>query len=265
MSATFAELAEDIRHRSSEEKQPLLSLLEREIIEARREEFARHSAEALEEHALGRLPFSADPNVLKRTLESAWSISGLLRLRLQSCALLARGPRFEDSRSMKAAVLLGLALAGSVSLHAQYSARQLTRKVVPPAQAPPPPPAYRPSAPAAAAPAAPALPASPAEQAKAQATKSKNDVKQFEFYKKRAEEGSDHAQYELGLRYLTGKGTAADEKLGREWLGKAAKLGHKQAGQKLAELGDAPATAATTAAAAVSAPAKAAPAQPAAK
>ena len=56
-------------------------------------------------------------------------------------------------------------------------------------------------------------------------------------YKRRADEGSDDAQYQLGVRYLTGKGTAKNEKLGREWLGKAAKQGHSQASKKLAELG----------------------------
>jgi TPR repeat protein len=91
----------------------------------------------------------------------------------------------------------------------------------------------------------------PAEQAKAQIQKNKNDVKQFEYYKRRAEEGSDHAQYELGQRYLAGKGTDVDEKLGREWLAKAAKQGYAPAAKKLAELGPAPASTAVTAATSV--------------
>jgi TPR repeat protein len=80
-------------------------------------------------------------------------------------------------------------------------------------------------------------PLSPAEQAKADAQRQKNEEKQFDYFKKRAEEGSDHAQYELGVRYLAGKGVAADEKLGKEWLTKAAKNGNTPAAKKLAELG----------------------------
>jgi TPR repeat protein len=54
--------------------------------------------------------------------------------------------------------------------------------------------------------------------------------------KKRAEEGSDNAQYELGVRYLTGNGVDQDEKLGKEWLEKAAKNGNPKATKKLEEL-----------------------------
>jgi TPR repeat protein len=83
----------------------------------------------------------------------------------------------------------------------------------------------------------PTTTAHPVDPAKAAAEKAKNEEKQFDYFKRRAEEGSDHAQYELGLRYLTGKGTAPDEKLAKEWLGKAAKNGNSQAAKKLAELG----------------------------
>jgi TPR repeat protein len=80
-------------------------------------------------------------------------------------------------------------------------------------------------------------PAKPVDPVKAAAEKARNEEKQFEYFRKRAEEGSDHAQYELGVRYLAGKGVAPDEKLGREWLAKAAKNGNSQAVKKLAELG----------------------------
>jgi TPR repeat protein len=83
----------------------------------------------------------------------------------------------------------------------------------------------------------------PVDPVKAAAEKAKNDEKQFDYFKRRAEEGSDHAQYELGIRYLAGRGTAPDEKLGREWLAKAAKNGNSQAAKKLAELGVEPAEA----------------------
>jgi TPR repeat protein len=138
--------------------------------------------------------------------------------------------------AMKAALLLTLALATS-STFAQYSARTLTSKVVPQPQ---PAPA-RPVAPLLYAPAptvaAPQRAQTPAELAKVKADKSKNEVKQFEFFKRRAEEGSDHAQYELAMRYLNGKGTDPSEKLAREWLAKSAKQGYSQATKKLAELG----------------------------
>src|SRR5262249_37756481 len=53
----------------------------------------------------------------------------------------------------------------------------------------------------------PATTARPVDPAKAAAEKARNEEKQFEYFKRRAEEGSDHAQYELGMRYLSGKGT----------------------------------------------------------
>ena len=152
---------------------------------------------------------------------------------------------------MKPLVFAAMALVLGIPSYAQYSARKLTSKIVPPAQQPAQPARPAPQA----VPSQPAAPRqlTPQEEAKAQIQKDKNDVKQFEFYKRRAEEGSDDAQYQLGTRYLTGKGTAPDEKLGREWLAKAAKQGHAQAAKKLAELGPEPASA--------PAPAPAAPAK----
>jgi TPR repeat protein len=139
---------------------------------------------------------------------------------------------------MKALVLTALAVTVALPSFGQVlSARRLTEKVAPQPQAPARPvqPAYQPAAPQSAPRAL-----TPAEQAKARAEKDKNAVKQLEFYKKRAEEGSDHAQYELGMRYLDGKGTPPDKKLAREWLAKAAKQGHSQAAKKLNELGPDP-------------------------
>ncbi len=139
---------------------------------------------------------------------------------------------------MKALLLMTVAVTAAIPSFAQYSARTLTSKIVPqqqPAQAP------RPGQQAVATQAAPPRPLTEAEQAKLRLQKDKNEVKQFDFYKRRAEEGSDDAQYQLGLRYLAGKGTPPDDKLARAWLEKASKQGHKQAAQKLAELGPAPA------------------------
>jgi len=156
---------------------------------------------------------------------------------------------------MKTLLLVSVAVAAAIPSFGQYSARTLTSKIVPQQQQPAP--AARPGQQAVAVQAAPARPLTEAEQAKLRLQKDKNEVKQFEFYKRRAEEGSDDAQYQLGMRYLAGKGTPPDEKLARECFEKAAKQGHKQAGQKLAELGPAPA--------AVNPEATAAPAPAAAK
>ncbi len=62
---------------------------------------------------------------------------------------------------------------------------------------------------------------------------SETDRKVFEFHKKRAESGSAMSQYEVGSRYLTGKGVEQDRDESIKWLEKAAKQGHKKAAQKL--------------------------------
>jgi TPR repeat protein len=147
---------------------------------------------------------------------------------------------------MKAFIRLTFAFLAALPVFGQayYSPRRITQRIAPPPAAPQPapqpqaaPPQYY--APQYSAPAVPVVraPLSPAEAAKAEAQKQKNEEKQFEYFKKRAEEGSDHAQYEVGIRYLAGKGVPADEKLGKEWLAKAAKNGNTPAGRKLAELG----------------------------
>jgi hypothetical protein len=163
---------------------------------------------------------------------------------------------------MKAFVLAAVALVVAPPAFAQYSATTLTRKVVPQQQQPParPAPQYAP-APAVVV---PQRPLTEKELIKAKADKSKNEVRQFEFYKRRAEEGSDHAQFELGQRYLNGKGTDPNEKLGREWLAKSAKQGYAQAKKKLDELGPEPAVEAKPAALTGPVPAAAAPANKAA-
>jgi hypothetical protein len=151
---------------------------------------------------------------------------------------------------MKTLLLVTMAVAAGIPSFAQYSARTLTSKIVPQPQQPAQP--ARPGQQPVAVQAAPARPLTEAEQARLRLQKDKNEVKQFEFYKRRAEEGSDDAQYQLGLRYLAGKGTPPENKLAREWLEKASKQGHKQAAQKLTELGPVPAT--TSEAAPVPAP-----------
>jgi len=74
------------------------------------------------------------------------------------------------------------------------------------------------------------------DPAKAKANKDEALRKTVEFQKKRAEEGFESAQYELGVRYLKGDGVEKDEAMGRKWLQESAKNGYGAAAQKLEEL-----------------------------
>jgi TPR repeat protein len=125
------------------------------------------------------------------------------------------------------------------------SARQLTRKIVPPSNKPPPAggaPATKPApTPSRAVPPtsgttnavpAPPPPADP-EKAKEEALK-----KTIEFEKKNAEKGSAWAQYSLGLRHLTGNGVEKDEAAARKWLEAAAKNDDSRAKKRLEELNE---------------------------
>jgi hypothetical protein len=60
--------------------------------------------------------------------------------------------------------------------------------------------------------------------------------KVLEFQKQQAEKGSGYAQYEMGLRYLEGRGVEQDAAKGREWLEKAALNGNSDAQRKLKAL-----------------------------
>ena len=141
---------------------------------------------------------------------------------------------------MKTLVLAATALAVSIPSYAQYSAKSLIRNIVPPQQQPAQPARPAPGYPAPAQQPAAPRELTPEEAKKAAIQRNKNDVKQFEFYKRRAEEGSDDAQYQLAMRYLTARGTDKNEKLAREWFEKAATKGHAEAKKKLSELGPAP-------------------------
>ena len=62
---------------------------------------------------------------------------------------------------------------------------------------------------------------------------SEKERKIFAFHKKRAEGGSATSQYEVGSRYLTGKGVEKNRVEAVKWLEKSAKQGNKKAAQKL--------------------------------
>jgi TPR repeat protein len=136
---------------------------------------------------------------------------------------------------MKVLPLLCLSAMTSLSTLGQYSATTLTRKV-----APRPQPAPAQARPAGGAIAVQAAPAAPVDPAKVQAEKRKSESDLIKYHRQRAEAGSDNAQYELGIRFLTGNGVEKDEKLGREWLARSAKSGNPKAVKKLEELGPAP-------------------------
>ena len=127
------------------------------------------------------------------------------------------------------------------SILCAQSARQLTRRIVTPANDPraanrtsaskpaPTPPAPAPANTNTAVPAPP--PPTDPEKARLETVK-----KTIEFQKKRAAEGSPSAQYELGLRYLNGDGVEKDEAGGMKLLEESAKQDYTLAKRKLDEL-----------------------------
>jgi TPR repeat protein len=136
-----------------------------------------------------------------------------------------------------AMVLVALQVVGGWSAHAQ-SARKLTERITGPGKpiSPPPPPAPQPVRPPspAAAPVPSLVPAK--DPQKAAAEKEAQLRKVIEFQQQRAEKGSPTAQYDLGMRYLTGDGLEADLQLAKKWLQAAAKQGHKMAAKRLEEI-----------------------------
>lgn len=143
-------------------------------------------------------------------------------------------------KTLRMVCLAAVACALVTSDTLAQSARQLTRKIVPPAtnQPPsrqtPPPSVARPAAPVPPQPTA-AAPA-PVDPAKEKAKQEEVLKKTIEFQKKRAAEGSPSAQYELGLRYLHGDGLEKNEAEGHKWIEQSAKNDYTQAKKKLEEL-----------------------------
>ncbi len=110
------------------------------------------------------------------------------------------------------------------------SSRALTRKIVPPKESPAPDPA-----PAAKPLVKPPVVAAPVP-AKTEEEKAEILKKTVESQKKRAEEGSASAQYELGMRYLNGNGVEKNLKLARKWLELSAQQGNATAAKRLEAL-----------------------------
>ena len=68
MSQTFAEVVEDVRLLSSEEKQELQEILKQCLIEERRREIQENGEASLEEFREGKLTFSSDIETLRKQL-----------------------------------------------------------------------------------------------------------------------------------------------------------------------------------------------------
>lgn len=139
-------------------------------------------------------------------------------------------------------VLAGAVLAGSLAplVHAQYLApRQYLRRLDPNAPSPrpanPPAPALPPGPVVTPPPALPAAPAS-TNTARMRPEQLEAQKRAVEALRKRAEAGSASAQYELGVRYLTGKGVTTNLVEARKWFEAAARQGDYWAKKKLAEL-----------------------------
>lgn len=152
-------------------------------------------------------------------------------------------------------------LLTSTVLQAQvYSPRAITKRVVPPPDTNAPPRQPTPPVPGRPTPGTPGAPAvarplpapvrivQPAvNPEKARAAREEAIRKTIEFQKKRAAEGSESAQYELGMRYLKGDGVEKDEATGRKWITLSATKGYGPAKRKVEEfkreaLAPAPAT-----------------------
>ncbi len=119
------------------------------------------------------------------------------------------------------------------------SAGRLTRRIDAQKNAGRTPPPAAPGAaarPAGAATAPAAVAPVPVDPEKVQAGKDEVEQKRIDYQKKRAEEGSDSAQFDLAIRYLTGNGVEKNEATGMKWLEASAKGGNSQATKKLAEL-----------------------------
>ena len=71
MATTFAELVDEVRHRTPEEQEELRRILEQTRIDARRTEIARHARDSMEEEKSGALEFTSDTSAVLSKLQDA--------------------------------------------------------------------------------------------------------------------------------------------------------------------------------------------------
>jgi hypothetical protein len=69
MNKNFATIVEDIQKLSTEEKEELRALLEKYLVEARREEIYQNYLDSKKRVQRGELEFSSDTEQLRKTLE----------------------------------------------------------------------------------------------------------------------------------------------------------------------------------------------------
>ena len=134
---------------------------------------------------------------------------------------------------MKAPLLIsGLILLSGLTAPAQItSAGALTKRVVPPSESGRPGGPVHRAAPTPGAPQAPAI-----DPAKVQEGKDEVEKSRLEFQKKKAEAGSPFAQYDMGIRYLTGDGVEKNVDTAKKLLASSSKGGNSAATKKLEEL-----------------------------
>ncbi|MEP6663444.1 MAG: hypothetical protein ABJC04_07235 [Verrucomicrobiota bacterium] len=136
-----------------------------------------------------------------------------------------------------------LTVASIFTLHfdAQAQARKLTRRIVNPDNTlrTPNNPAPAVPAPVSSVAVPPPRPAQAVTNAVPVKTKEQMEEalkKTVEFQKQRANAGAPTAQYDLGMRYLTGDGVEKNLDLAKKWLNASATNGNSQAAKKLDEL-----------------------------
>ena len=142
-------------------------------------------------------------------------------------------------------VSFNLALASSIQAQAT-SVKRITKQLPPgsvpsqppPAPAPPAPPANPMTSPPAAAPARTGSVAPPPAPVKPKTDAEKAELlkKTIESERRRAEAGSDAAQYDVGMRYYRGDGVEKNLEQARKWLEMSAKQGNETAAKRLEEV-----------------------------
>ena len=122
-----------------------------------------------------------------------------------------------------------------------YGARRYVKPIAPQTQLATPPATLSPTPPPLPGTTPPARPQTntvDAEILKKQTDQKAETLKRtIEFQKKRAEQGSAVAQFDLGKRYLTGDGLEKNLQEARKWFEAAAKQGHAGAAVRIEEVG----------------------------
>ena len=141
------------------------------------------------------------------------------------------------------AILLLVNLAFVTSSHGQATSVKRITKQLPPgsvATQPPPIPATpaKPVSPPATTSARTGLVAVPVAPVKTKTDAEKDEIlkKTMESERRRAEGGSDSAQYDVGMRYFRGDGVEKNLEEAKKWLEMSAKQGNETAAKRLEDV-----------------------------